>query len=224
VLAVAQACGDRTGLDDPAPGVGSVVGNGSSASGGRADAQTGDVVARPPPRTNGPALRVFVTEASLDPRLGGLAGADAICAKEASDARLSGRFLPWLSDSRSSPATRFGAGGPWARVDGVTVAASWEDLTDGSLDAPINVTAAGKQFVDPGDDSLDLFAWTATGPDGTATHDCGLVSCTCNDWEGTDGLATAGFIMNPPAEPSQWTAAVGHGCPYWTHRLYCFEQ
>ena len=170
VLTCVTSCGARTGL---------LVGDVDADAAGDAD-----VVDTPTPVDAGPPLRVFVTDRSYVPDFGGLEGADGVCAKEAAAAGIAGRFLAWLSDSSRSPATRFAhPSRSWARLDGVVVATDWADLTDGSLDAPIEVTSTGVVLKDPGDESVDVFAWTATLADGTAPSgkDCPPAMCTCND-------------------------------------------
>ena len=53
--------------------------------------------------------RIFVTSAIQTAGLGGIAGADEICATEAADANLQGEFKAWLSTTSSSV-----AGSPFA--------------------------------------------------------------------------------------------------------------
>lgn len=87
--------------------------------------------------------RVFVTDGAYSAKLGGLAGADAICQFDASIAELCGNLCPdgswktWLSDDSNSPSTRFNHSSDDVRyilVDYITlVAANWDDLTDGLL-------------------------------------------------------------------------------------------
>jgi len=54
-----------------------------------------------------PPKFAFVTTWEGDGNIGGLAAADAICQTEAEDAELPGTYKAWLSDSSSSPSTRF---------------------------------------------------------------------------------------------------------------------
>ena len=122
-----------------------------------------------------------------DGALGGLGGADAKCDARASEAGLSGTFKAWLSDSGCGPAdgcrdfTQSTL--PYFRVDGVRVADDWADLTDGSLQASINVDEFG-------DDQDIADAWTNTQIDGSI--DVMDSASNCNEWmEGVTIRGTA---------------------------------
>ncbi|MEZ4404644.1 MAG: hypothetical protein R3B06_31780 [Kofleriaceae bacterium] len=101
----------------------------------------------PPPATN--VRRAFVSNAAWVPD-GGLAGADALCAAEATAAGLTGTFRALLATTGASAASRFSTtGNPWARVDDVVLAPTAAGVLGGALgvptywDAALNVTAAG---------------------------------------------------------------------------------
>ncbi|PKN55633.1 MAG: hypothetical protein CVU56_20205 [Deltaproteobacteria bacterium HGW-Deltaproteobacteria-14] len=65
-----------------------------------------------------------------------------------------GAFRAWLGQKDPNvrtPTTRFTRSRvPYVRVDGVTIAESWSDLTDATLAAPLDVDGFG-QTVDDGD-------------------------------------------------------------------------
>ena len=89
---------------------------------------------------------VFITSEVFRGNLGGIAGADAHCQRLAENAGLHGTYRAWLSDSQSSPAADpsfFKSPNGYVRVDGVKVAATWDDLTDGALLAAIEVDENG---------------------------------------------------------------------------------
>jgi hypothetical protein len=65
------------------------------------------------------------------------------------------------------------------RTDGVTVATSYADLTDGALAAAISVDENGNEVTHNG---LNGWAWSATADNGT-----GPVAATCSDWTLADG-------------------------------------
>ena len=93
--------------------------------------------------------RVFVSSTTHSGNLGGLSGADTTCQNLANAAGLPGTYRAWLSDNTQSPSTRFATStGAYALVNGVTIAASWTDLTDGTLASPITVTELGGAFSD----------------------------------------------------------------------------
>ena len=77
--------------------------------------------------------------------MGGIAGADAICASEADTAGLDGEFKAWLSTLSSAAADRLAQSSvPYVLVNRTRVADNWDDLTDGSIQAPINRDASGQ--------------------------------------------------------------------------------
>jgi hypothetical protein len=163
--------------------------------------------------------------------LGGLTGADATCQSLAEDAGLKGTYRAWLSDSASSPSTRFTKdGGPFMLVDGTVVADDWAALTSGALmhainrdevgGAPLagNATCAGAAVT---------VVWTDTNTDGTRTS---LVE-TCGDWQnvGINGAAWGVATRGDGA----WTDACGGYEPLMlmgtprcsmSGALYCFQQ
>src|SRR5690606_8308287 len=84
--------------------------------------------------------RMFVTSIGWTGNLGGIAGATAKCQARADTAGLGGTWDAWISAADSSPSLRFVASTThYARLDGQEVAQTWADLTDGSLDVPINI-------------------------------------------------------------------------------------
>src|SRR5829696_1025127 len=92
----------------------------------------------------GGACRVFLSSIRYAGNLGGLSGADAKCQGLADAAGLPGSYQAWLSDSTSSPSSRFvPSTGPYQLINGTTIAANFTDLVDGTLLAPIDVTETG---------------------------------------------------------------------------------
>jgi hypothetical protein len=99
-------------------------------------------------------------------------------------------------------------------MDDVVVADDWADLTDETLDAPINVDELGQTIA-------SVYVWTATWADGTF-----IVSSDCSDWTSqANGETGAGGRTD--ATNYDWTAyyltAVYSTCDLG-QRLYCFEQ
>jgi hypothetical protein len=162
----------------------------------------------------GPCL-VFLTSTSQQGNVGGLAGADAICQQLAQAASLPGVFMAWLSDAAQSPATRFvQSPGPYVRVDGVTIADNWADLTDGTLDAPITVAENGAVF-----NAVNGRSWTHTLANGTAG---GVLNQACANWTSNDvgGHGDEGQVT---ATSDNWTDLASGTCNNNFH-LYCFQQ
>ncbi len=143
-------------------------------------------------------------------------GADSICNVLAADAGLPGTYMAWLSDTTSSPATRFPtkSTGPYLRTDGLLIAWSWDGLTSGELTVPIDRTEMGTLVAD------DREAWTNTATDGTVVNtDPNLV---CNEWtSGSNNLSGRVGETNELAD--DWTNSHADPCNA-TWRLYCFQQ
>ena len=179
---------------------------GDAATGGNGgDGATGGNGGSPSDR------RIFVTSAVQTAGLGGIAGADEICATEAADANLQGEFKAWLSTTSSSVADRLSHdGGPFVRVDEVIVANDWADLVDGALLAPINLDANGQPRT--GD------VWTGTLETGASytVDDCAAFTSGDN----ADGHAYCGSSTSTAAT---WTYNQRAACAS-TLRLYCIEQ
>jgi hypothetical protein len=159
--------------------------------------------------------RVFLTSTTHDGNLGGLSGADTICQNLATSANLPGIYRAWLSDDAQSPATRFSQStGTYQLLNGVTIANSWADLTDGTLAAPITLAENGLSFNDAG-----LRAWTNTLANGTRggtlNENCAGWTTNANGADGDEGQVTAAS--------DNWTDFAAGTCNNQFH-LYCFQQ
>ena len=143
----------------------------------------------------------------------GLGSGDAICNREAGDARLSGTFRAWLSTSTVAAKDHVAAVGPWFQVDGTEAFPSASPV-DGPRWFP-NVTAEGKVLF-----NFDE-AWTGTASDGKRSLD----GSACRDWtsDAVGDLGSVGAISSS----SEWTAKViaptTNACNEPAH-IYCFEQ
>jgi len=164
------------------------------------------------------AKRVFVTEATVSPNLGGLAGADAQCTSLAQTAGLPGIYKAWLSDETTSAKNRLTHSSvPYARVDGIVVANNFADLTDGSLLAPITITQNGS-VVSTGP---SVFAWTGTTADGST-----IAGHTCNNWT-VANLSFNAASGQPGSTSGSWTdtaALLACGIFGASVHMYCFQQ
>jgi hypothetical protein len=174
-----------------------------------------------------PAKRVFVSSTTHLGDLGGGMGAlggDAICQSLADAAALGGTWMAWLSDSSTSPDSRFTHSAlPYVLVDGTKVADDWSDLTDGLLDNPINLDenggappASSGHFA--GDPTL---VWTGTEVDGTVR------GAHCSDW--SDAGSSSFHMGNRTSTAPNWTDCAicggggGSDCG-GPAPIYCFEQ
>jgi cysteine-rich repeat protein len=166
------------------------------------------------------AFMVFVTQAKFKGGFGGLEDADTQC-NMAAAGKLpgAGKYKAWLSDetvsaaSRLEPATQM-----YILPNNMKVADSWTDLTDGSLDAPINRNESGNP-VGNGMNCTDVesLVWTGTIANGSI-----LVDEHCTSWTvangGSNGRAGVTSVAN-----SEWTTKCTLKCDASAH-LYCIEQ
>ena len=161
---------------------------------------------------------VFVTSQPYTGNLGGVDGADAECATEAQNAGLTGTFKAWISDSTHSPAQDFTQdGGPYLLPDLSTkVADDWADLTDDSLDNPIDQQADGVN-------TEGFSVWTTTAPNGTPTST--ETPHSCDDWTyPTDGGGQTATIGLADSTDTDWTELASFRSCAEQHHLYCVQQ
>ncbi len=132
---------------------------------------------------------VFVTSGSFGPDFGGATGADAICqaAANAGASFLAGSmFKAWISDSSTSPSTRFAQSAvPYKLIDGTTIANDWADLTDGTIQNTIDRDEFGE--------SRGGTAWTNTNTAGAVDNANQSPDVdSCNEW--TSAAAEEGRV------------------------------
>lgn len=149
---------------------------------------------------------VFVTSGNYSGSLGGLSGADSTCQSLAASAGYSGTWTAILSSSVTPAISRLPFN--WAtlkRPDGALVANGWNDLWDGSIQNPINLTEAGL---------------TKTTRPRTNTTSSGAVADStywqsCNDWTSSAGGGNSVIVGNPSSMTSAWVndgGTGGEGC------------
>jgi len=154
----------------------------------------------------GQEVLVFVTSGTTEGDLGGLSGADTICTDAATNAGLSGDWVAWLSTTTENARDRI-IDARYVLVDGTVVANDLADLTDGTLDAAIDLDANG--------DPVMGFTWTGTQQDGTLAIG---VDRTCLDWTDSGGRSTQGQIESTS---DTWTDFLPSDCDH-QRSLYCF--
>jgi hypothetical protein len=189
------------GSSDEPPGTDS-----APLDGGSAPASDAAPDAAPP--TSGP-LRAFVTSAIVNGNLGGVEGADALCARLADAAKLPGKYQAWISAGGTNAIDRLKGEGPWRRVDGVEVAASRADLGSGVLAKKLNRDEKGA--IPP--ESEDR-VWTGTTTAGKAS------GTDCGGWASTDGR---GLVGEAEETNGGWTSLESEPCTE-VNRLYCLQQ
>lgn len=176
----------------------------------------------PPPPRGGPKI-VFVTDGRYTGDLAtegggasGLAGADAVCTREARNAGRTGTFKAWLSTATQNAKDRIAAVGPWRSVDGTVV------FANAAADRPaafLRFTAAGTDLLF----STSREVWTGTNALGLRTAS----GATCGDWTTAVQLGTYGELawINPRWTDAQDVQGSSATKPCTEHlRLYCFEQ
>lgn len=164
-------------------------------------------------------LRVFVTSELY--KAGELMGpylADAICLNRADDAGLANphRFKAWLSSSKEDARDRFNRErrGRLVMINGLVLAAGWEELLAGQLENPLEVTEIGTTYHSK--------VWTGTKASGTAA----VGTDHCLDWT-TDSVMHDGFYGYSDEISFEWTLAdqIDNPLPCIDPlAIYCFES
>lgn len=141
-------------------------------------------------------------------------------------ASLPGNYKAWIStnvnNNAVTPANRFThAVSPYVLVDGTKVADNWGDLTDGSLDHPINLTEHG-QPPPPSELSCgnsNIVVRTGTASDGTLGM--GIVS-RCSNF--TQAGGSQGAVGRAGATTTAWSRCSELEPCSAEAPIYCFQQ
>ncbi|MCB9739712.1 MAG: SMP-30/gluconolactonase/LRE family protein, partial [Deltaproteobacteria bacterium] len=174
--------------------------------------------------------RAFVTNEAFAASLGGVTGAHAKCQAAASAANLGGTWLAWIADSTTYPSIYHDKSTvPYRRLDGGLIALNWNDLVDGTLDNPIDVTELGSKVPTTastsycGSNSLPS-VWTGTNTAGNRANSTSSIYY-CSNWNTTTTSSSyRGASGNATLNNSAWTTScTTQRCNYKGH-LYCFEQ
>jgi PKD repeat protein len=163
----------------------------------------------------GDVVQVFITQILYDGNLGGLVGADEKCQAAAEEAGLGGTWTAWLSDDAEDAIGRI-PDGQYQLVDGTVIAGDKADLTDGMLNAAINLDEVG--------DPKSGFAWTGTNTSGTNTES------NCQNWTDNSvedfcqpGISGCGDRGVSSATNADWTQISGAPAQCNVQfSLYCF--
>lgn len=160
--------------------------------------------------------RVFVTSSLQDGNLGGLVGADAICAARAAGAGLpAGNYVAWLSTSTVNAISRLGTARGFVRIDGKPFANTAADILANRIFHPLRIDESGVDVssgISPGASTLTVF--TGTLGDGTLA-----TGANCSDFADTGGSARRGEVSGGPVT---WTARQNSNCST-ARRVYCFQ-
>jgi hypothetical protein len=151
----------------------------------------------------------FLTSTRTPGNMGGLSGADAICAARATAAGLPGSYVAWLSTGSVNAISRLAGSRGWIRVDGQAFADTTTALGGSQFFYPLRVDELGAVL--PVSDFITSVL-TGTMGDGTAQAD------RCGDWALSGGTAAMGA---PNSGATSWTYAVTSNCDF-PRPLYCF--
>ena len=158
---------------------------------------------------------VFVSSALYSGNLGGLAGADGKCTELAKAAGMDGvKFKAWLSDSVTTPASRFDAGfsGVYNLVDGTLVAHGWTELIDGSLAHAIDLDETNNAM------PVDTLVWSNTTGVG------GLLGGNhCTNWTSASTMINGAYGFSV-AVTSAWTNSGNVAACKTANNIYCFQD
>lgn len=159
---------------------------------------------------------MFLTSTQYSGNLGGVSGADAKCQARADAVSLGGSWTAWISTSDSTAASRVThSNAGYVLVDETTtVANSWTDLTDGSLDNNIDMFETGGTCPTG---AAEQYVWTGTDATG------GYAPPICGSWNST--LFVTGQLGDTTSITAYWTKYIGvTGSCNTFRRLYCFED
>jgi hypothetical protein len=152
---------------------------------------------------------MFVTSTTQSAAsLGGLGGADAICAQAAARASLAGTYVAWLSTATVSAVSRLNGATGWARPDGKPVFNTVADIDASRFFYPPRLDEKGTDL------GTNPSVLTGTTVDGTfASNHGNCTSYTAND----GGDVQAGLASSNSVAFTQWLQV---GCTEPAH-LYC---
>ncbi len=159
---------------------------------------------------------VFATSKTYAGSLGGLTGADALCAQAATSSGLLGHYVAWLATSTTNALTRLGSARGWIGTSGLPfadttgVAGGKTGIRNGQIYYPPTYTEFGTT-----NSSSIASSWTGANEDGSLA-----TGYNCNDW--TDGTTSfsgaAGFQTYGSTE---WTYEFVSDCT-GSSSVYCF--
>lgn len=210
-VVITVACNAILGIDERTQKSDAMTGGGTAGSGGQGGGGAGAAGSSSDGGTGGCSgttssmKRVFVTSRWFGSTE--LGNPDASCQSAARVPGLGGCWRAWVADATTDAVERVCPGGPWQRMDGVPVASDCTDLTDGTIQNPIEITENG--------DRVAVGVWTGTTVAGSADLHCDNWTSTDPMQEGTQGNS---FSVN-----AEWSSAYRTSCVD-AGMLYCFEQ
>ncbi len=170
-----------------------------------------------------PRRRVFLTSTVTKGAMGGVAGAQTLCRAAASNGKLGGNWVPFVSGEGVNAVDRLDFDGPYVTVTNppIVVVAHKDDIRNKlPLGHLINIQENGIQLMSPQGSAL---VWTGSDTSGNGT------AYNCNNWGVGNGTA-AGFMgWFDQASNGKWIQhdsttpfVAPYDCGTPAH-LYCFE-
>ncbi len=179
---------------------------------------------------------VFVSSQSYSANLGGIEGADNICAELAFEAGLDGEWVALIGTSEVNPKDRIQLPGVYTNTRGSKVSDNsfidaWDEQFPYAIYRSVRYDEFGRE-VDPANPSAGLEVWTGSDLNGiTAKDDCGNPA-TCADWTLSTALdicnceqgeEPCAIVGDPFSNQSNWINQRTAGCGEEKH-LYCIQR
>lgn len=168
-------------------------------------------------------FRIFVTNETFNGGFGSIFGADSICTNLANQSGLAGNnWRTWLSNEYVSVSERlYHSNVPYVIYDEVgtksIIANNWDDLLDGSINAPIEFDQFGKSIG-------SVRVWTGTKAGG------GLSLADCNNWQIARKVSFDeddiyfGMSGGNAATDEKWTENSDTDTCGFRRHIYCIQQ
>ncbi len=160
---------------------------------------------------------MFATSSTYNGNLGGLTGADGLCAAAAKNSGLPGTYVAWLATTTTTALSRLGSARGWLLTNGAPFADTI-GVSGGKTGIRNGQIFSGPTFDEFGDNSSAsqlATAWTGANEDGS------LVSGNnCSDWTSSTS-ATNGLNGTQSYGSGQWTNQFVQNCAS-SSSIYCF--
>lgn len=153
---------------------------------------------------------IFASSGTFNGNLGGLSGADLICASAASGAGLIGNWKAILSTSAVHARDRITITGEIRNTNNDLIASDFYDLWDRELLNGVTYDENAQTLMHDG-------VWSGTGPEG---YNIGA-SWTCSDWT-TSSVMTTGWSGYITGARDEWVDYSDNSCNA-TLSLYCID-